>query len=106
MPAGFRNTKVHFDECDGFSDPLTALLTAYVPVTKEAPKARAPASAQTQIEPPLRQDVTGGTLRCHMKGMVDRRLRRQCAKADAFGVLRRGDSDHERIGHRSRRVEY
>jgi hypothetical protein len=33
------------------------------------------------------------------------RLRRQRAEANAFGALHRGDSHHERIGHRSRRVK-
>ncbi len=88
-------------DLNGFGHAFAALFGADITVSKGFTGPHAPAATDTEIQPAVRQDVTRGALRGDMKGMVQRRLKRQRAKANALRVLCRRNRDHEGVGHRA-----
>ena len=95
------------DKLDGLGDAVAALLAQHLRgIAQRDSGRRPPASAEAQVESTIGQYVACRGLSCHVEGMMQRSLSRQCAESDAFGFLSGGNRHHQRVGHGSRRVEH
>ena len=94
------------DELDALGDPFPAFGARNVGRDAQRPTGgRPPAPAQAQVQPAAGQDVAGGGLRGHVQRMMERRLRREGAEADALGPLCSRNRHHERVRHGPRWIE-